>query len=92
MPHLSPSATYAKGIHPQKRVEEGQSVRDIHGGKRFFANLSARLQVEFGTSISALAVCKEAKLVELCDELRDFVSLLCAGTKVEPGKFNMEIE
>lgn len=71
------------------RVESGHSVRDMHGGKKFFSKLSSKLQDEFGTSISALAVCKEAKLAELCEELREFVGALCAGTKVEPGKFDM---
>ena len=72
-----------------RRINDGQSIRDMHGGKKIFAKLSAQLQVEFGTSVSALAVCKEAKLSELCDEVREFVGALCGGTKVEPGKFDM---
>lgn len=75
-----------------RRLDTGQTIRDMHGGKKFFAKLSAQLQVEFGTSVSALAVCKEAKLDELCNEVREFVGALCGSTKVEPGTFDIAFE
>lgn len=61
----------------ESKIEGGYRISDMICGKDMFSELSGRIQKLYGVSFNALAICKEAKLAEIPNELLDFISEIC---------------
>lgn len=69
------------------RVEKGERISELLGGKDLVSHLSKCCQAEFGVSFSALNLCKSMRLDEIPLEVTDLVEALTQPSSLKVGEF-----
>lgn len=73
------------------RLSRGATVASLASGKDFIGAMSSRCHKIYGVSFTALGLCKEMKLSEFPDEVREVVSRICRPGPLSVNVFSQSV-